>query len=116
MAPKTQKTEAWIIKMLKQDWAYDLGIRVSRIRSSMLDEWLAKQESKLKNSSYDRVTLFLKQLFDLAVNDRIIAESPFYRLQKGWKRPEKPRRLVPTDEQFRAIVQEICNQRFNAES
>ena len=53
------------------------------------------------------MTLLLKQLFDLAVNDRIIAESPFYRLQKSWKRPEKPKRLVPTDEQFHAIVESI---------
>ena len=112
MTAKTKSTEAWIVKMLKDDWAYDLDIRVSRIRPSMLDEWLAKQEPNLKNSSYNRVTLFLKQLFDFAVNDRIIAESPFYRLQKGWKKPEKPKRLVPTNEQFRSIVQNIRTHKF----
>jgi hypothetical protein len=82
LAFKTRKTEQWILGTLEEDWAYGWGIQVSRIRRSMLDEWLAKQESRLKNSSYDRVTLLLKQLFDLAVNDRIIAESPFYRLQR----------------------------------
>jgi hypothetical protein len=58
---------------LKDDWAYGLDIQVARIRPSMIDEWLAKQEPNLKNSSYDRVALLLKQLFDLAVNDRFIA-------------------------------------------
>jgi hypothetical protein len=93
-AEKTIKTERWILKMLKENWAHGMETQVSRIRPSMIDEWLAKQEPNLENSSYDRVTLLLKQLFDLAVNDRIIAESPFYRLQKSWKRPEKPKRLV----------------------
>ncbi len=116
MAEKTKKTERWMIGMLKADWAHDLDIRVSRIRPSMIDEWLAKQEPKLMNSSYDRVTLFLKQLFDLAVNDRIIAESPFYRLQKTWKRPEKPRRIVPTDEQFRSIVKNIRAEQRNVDA
>ena len=115
-ADKTRKTEQWILKMLKDDWAHGLDIQVSRIRPSMIDEWLAKQEPRLKNSSYDRVALLLKQLFDLAVNDRIIAESPFYRLQKTWKRPEKPRRIVPTDEQFRAIVEDIRAEKRNVEA
>lgn len=115
-ADKTKQTEQWIFKMLMDDWAYGLGIQVSRIRPSMIDEWLAKQEPKLKNSSYNRVALLLKQLFDLAVNDRIIAESPFYRIQSGWKRPEKPRRIVPTDEQFRAIVESIRAEKRNVEA
>ena len=116
MADKTKGTERWILGMLKDDWGYGLDIQVSRIKPSMIDEWLAKQEPHLKNSSYDRVTLLLKQLFDLAVNDRIIAESPFYRLQKGWKRPEKPNRIVPTDEQFHAIVEKIRAEKRNAEA
>jgi hypothetical protein len=41
-ADKTRKTEQWILKMLKDDWAYGLDIQVSRIRPSMIDEWLAK--------------------------------------------------------------------------
>ena len=116
MAKKTRGTEAWILKMLKADWGHGLDIQVSRIRPSMIDEWLAKQEPRLKNSSYDRVTLLLKQLFDLALNDRIIAESPFYRLQKTWKRPEKPNRIVPTDKQFRAIVESIRAEKRNVDA
>ena len=115
-ADKTKKTEKWIVGMLKEDWPFGLDIQISRIRPSMLDEWLAKHESHLKNSSYNRVTLFLKQLFDLAVNDRIIAETPFGRVQKGWKRPEKPKRFVPTDEQFAAIVKDIRQQKLNVDA
>lgn len=116
MSKSTVNTETWIVATFKRGWAHGLDIRVSNIKPSMLDEWLAKLEPNLKNSSYNRVTLFLKQLFDLAVNDRIIAESPFARVQKGWKKPEKPKRRVPTDEQFQAIVASIRLQKQNIEA
>jgi integrase len=112
-AAKTKATEQWIIKKIKAEWEHGLDIRVSRVRPSMLDEWLAKQAG-LRNSSYDRITLFLRQLFQLAMNDRMIAESPFARVQRGWKRPEKPLRRVPTDEQFKAIVNSVRSERHNA--
>lgn len=115
-APKTKQTEEWILKKFKAEWPFGLDVQVSRVRPSMLDEWLAKQEPKMKNSSYNRVALFLRQLFALAVNDRIIAESPFARVQKGWKRPEKPLRLVPTDEQFATILKDVRAQTQNVEA
>jgi hypothetical protein len=59
-ADKTKKTDRWVIKMLKQDWAHGLDIRVSRVRPSMIDEFLGQQEPNLKNSSYNRVALLIK--------------------------------------------------------
>lgn len=46
------------------------------IRPSHLDEWLAIHEGRLKNTSYHRYAGCLKQMFDIAVNDRIVAVSP----------------------------------------
>lgn len=115
-AEKTRKTEGWILKTFRQGWSYGMDIKVADIRPSMIDEWLAKQEPNLKNSSYNRVTVVLKQLFDIAVNDRIIAESPFYRIQRKRKRAEKPKRIVPTDGQFQAIVANIRAQSLNADN
>jgi len=109
----TKATDMGIIKSLKSNWKHGLDIRVSKIRPSMIDEWLATEEQRLKNSSYNRYSSFVKQIFDLAVNDRIISESPHARLQKGWKKPQKPNRLVPTDEQFRAIVENVRAQMMN---
>jgi integrase len=116
MSDSTKSTEKSIINNLKANWAYGLDIQVSKIRPSMLDEWLAPQETNLKNSSYNRYTLFVKQLFDLAIGDKMIAESPHSLLRKAWKNPEKPRRLVPTNEQFRDIVADIRAQVLNAEA
>src|ERR1039457_1760097 len=51
---------------------------------------------------------------DIEVRDRIIAESPFSTIQTSWKRPQEPIRLVPTADQFKAIVNSIRSQRFTA--
>ncbi len=48
--------------------------QVRNIRTSHLEEWLAKQERRLKNSSYNRYTGVIKQLFALAVRDRILVK------------------------------------------
>ena len=112
----TQETEEWLINAFKADWPHGLDIRVSKIKPSMLDELLAKKEADIANTTYNRHALFLKQLFEIAVADRMVAVSPFEGVKKRWKRPEKPRRLVPTDEQFEAIIKNIREQQFNAEA
>jgi integrase len=116
MSKSTQNTESGIINSLKKNWKHGLDIRVSRIRPSMLDEWLATVEPSLKNSSYNRYTLFVKQLFELALGDKMISESPYSQLRMNWKRPQKPVRRVPTDQQFQAIVKNIREERQNIQS
>lgn len=116
MSKSTINTESGIIKSLKSNWKHGLDIRASQIRPSMLDEWLAKVEPHLKNSSYNRYTLFLKQLFEIALADKMISESPYPILRKSWKRPQKPIRHVPTDEQFQSIVASIRGQKENVQS
>ena len=112
----TKDAEAGMIKKLKSFWKHGLDIRVADIKPSMLDEWLAEHEQELMNSSYNRYTLFLKQLFEVAVDDRMIVDSPVNRMKQTWKRPQKPVRRVPTQEQFQAIVQSIRAQEQNVEA
>jgi integrase len=102
--------EAW--------WPHGLDFQVRNIRPSHLEEWLAMQERRLKNTTYNRYAGVLKQMFQLAVNDRIIAESPFERVTTRWKKPQTPIRRNPTIEQFEAIVADIRSQKYsrNAEA
>jgi integrase len=69
----------------------------------------------LKNSSYNRYAAFVRQLFDIAVGDRVIAanQNPYNGIKTKWKRPQKPHRNVPTEEQFRNIIDSIRTQRFS---
>ena len=103
----TQATNASIIKTFKQSWKHGLAIQVRHIRTTELEEWLASQEKRLANSSYNRYAGFLKELFEIAVKDRIIDESPFKHVKTSWKKPQEVRRLIPTAEEFQAIVKVI---------
>jgi integrase len=116
LSKSTRDTERGMVKKLQRTWRHGLDVRISEIKPSMLDEWMAQQESDLKNSSSNRFTLFLKQLFELAVADDTIAESPVARMKRTWKRPQKPVRNIPTPEQLEAIVKNIRSQELNGEA
>lgn len=112
---KSQSTRihhASLIKRIEQTWRFGMDIEVRDIRPSHLEEWLALHEARLRNTSYNRYAGCLKQMFDLAVKDRIVGESPFAQVKTGWKRPQTPTRLIPTADQFHAIVDSIRSQKF----
>jgi integrase len=112
----TKATDASIIKRFEAEWKHGLDIRASHIKPSHLDEWLASNEGRLKHSSYNRYCCFLKELFEIAVVDRMVIESPFAGVKTKWKKPQKPKRFVPTQEQFKAIIDDIRSQHFNREA
>ena len=103
----------YIIRSVSEEFqrAFGAETQVRNIRPSHLDEWLARQEQRLKNSSYNRVAGVLKQFFEIAVKDRIIGESPFAKAKTRWKKPHAPERRVPTLEQFYALVESIRGER-----
>jgi integrase len=115
-AEKTRKTRASILKKFRSTWPHGERIDVADIKPSQLNDWLALHESRLKNTSYNEYARFLKNLFEIAVHDRVIARSPFEGVKTKWKKPQKPIRLTPTPEQFDAIVQDIRAQKFNADA
>jgi integrase len=110
---KTQATDRCIIKQLERTWMGGLHVQVRRVRPSDLDAWLAFHEGRLKNTTYNRYAGFLKQLFASAVRDRIIIKSPFDDVRCAWKKPQEPIRLVPTEQQFEAILVAIRQQPHN---
>ena len=58
--------------------------------------------------------LLLKALFELAVADKLIAESPAAKLRP--KRLVKPIRITPTFDDFKAIIADVRNQSLNADA
>lgn len=112
-ADSTINMTSAIIRDFEQWWAHGLDFQVRNIRPSHLEEWLAMHERRLKNTSYNRYAGVMKQLFDVAVKDRIIASSPFLQVSTRWKKPQTPKRHIPTVEQFEAIVEHIRSQRFS---
>src|SRR5207237_6816130 len=65
-------------------------------------------------SSYNAYLGVLRAMFNLAVSDALIAESPIRDLKE--RRREKPIRLTPTWEQFQQIIADVRAQVFNADA
>jgi integrase len=111
-------TDESMIQRLNDTWKHGLDIRVSKIKPSHLDEWLATQckDGDWRNTTYNKYCTFLRRLFNIATSDKMISESPMDAVKVPWKKPQKPKRHVPTLEQFAAIVADIRAQKFNAEN
>lgn len=111
-AKKTRDTDSSIIITFKKTWPLGMHGKVGDVRPSHLSEWLAKHEGRLRHTTYNRYAGFLKQLFQIAVSDRIIAKSPFADVKTPWKRPQAPIRRRPTPEQLSDIIEEVRAQQF----
>lgn len=112
LVQNTQVTNRAIINSFLKWWPHGPDCQVRNIRPSMLDEWLAIQGSRLRNTSYNRYAGFLKQLFEIAVKDRILAESPAKKLKTPWKNPQTPQRPTPTVGEFETIIECVRSQPF----
>jgi integrase len=112
-ASKTRATNQSIINVFKQTWRHGLNMQVGEIKPSHLNEWLAQHEGRLKHTTYNRYAGFLKQLFEIATQDKMIATSPFQAVKTKWKKPQKPVRYVPTIDQFYTLVKEVRSQKHN---
>src|SRR5262249_24890064 len=56
----------------------------------------------------------LRELFEFAVRDNCIGKSPCAHLK--FRKREKPIRLTPTYDQFKAIIADVGAQQFNADA
>jgi integrase len=116
--PRTAERKTAIVARIKNRWPTGAKLtQVCKIRSSDCDLWLARVQDTARRfgpASRDLHISCLKEVLDLAIRDKLIPDSPAAHL-KAPKR-EKPIRLTPTFEQFRAIVADVRSQPFNADA
>ena len=112
LSESSRANDKSVIKKFWAWWPHGKNFQVRQVRPSMLDEWLVFAAGNLRNVTYNGYAAFVRQLFDIAVKDRIIAESPAKSLRVPWKKPQTPVRIVPTVAQFEAIVESIRSQEF----
>ncbi len=108
---KTIATRKSILKRFKDTWTGGLEMQVREVTSNALRAWLGQHRDRLKKSSLNEYVRFLRQLFEAALQERVIAESPAAGIEE-FKR-EKPIRETPCWEQYDAIVKEMRSQRFS---
>jgi integrase len=115
--PATIEGKTLIVARIKRDWPTGRLTQVAKIKPSDVDLWLAsiaRRARRFGAASRNAHLACIKELFALAVRDRIIPFSPATHL-KSAKR-EKPIRLTPTFEQFKAIIADVRAQQFNADA
>jgi integrase len=113
-AKKTQGTRKSILKIFKSTWKHGLEMQVRAVTKGQLGIWLSEQRPRLKNSSFNEYTRFVRQLFEIALDHKAIGDSPAVDFKEV--RVEKPIRTTPSWENFLAIVNEIRQQELNPEA
>lgn len=109
--PRTVRRKEDIIRRLLADFPDGPNCPVAKVRKSSLEAWIASYG--FGYSSHNHYVQCLWSLFDLAVADRLIHESPAASI-KG-KKILKPVRITPTFEDFQRIIADVRGQRFNAD-
>jgi integrase len=105
---KTVDQKRRVAKRIKEHWPGG-SVQVGKIRPSDVDMWLARYGfGAASRSFYIQV---IKDVFNLALRDKIICDSPAAHLK--YVKREKPIRRTPTFEQFHQIVESIRSQKFN---
>ncbi|PTX93829.1 hypothetical protein DB345_19830 [Spartobacteria bacterium LR76] len=102
--PSTVKHKLNAVRLLLADWPKDAPRELFKIRRSHVETWIASYKGKAASTVNDYIAT-ARAIFEQAVNDGELALSPILGV-KYWKR-EKPIRLTPTYEQFRAIVADL---------
>jgi len=108
--PKTVERKTFIVGRIKNDWPTGKLTQVAKIKPSDVDVWLSCY--RFGAASRNLHISCIKEVFAIALRDRIIAVSPAAHLRSS--RRERPIRLTPTFEQFKAIIADVRAQQFNA--
>lgn len=104
----------FVAQHFREKWAPGMNQAVRKVKTSEVDAWLGLIRAEYAISYYNEHVQFVRRMFDLAVADKVIAESPA-KDTKTVKRAT-PIRQTPTWEQFKSIVENIRGQKFNADA
>jgi integrase len=104
----------FVAQHFREKWAPGMRQAVRKVKTSEVDAWLGLIRAKYAVSYYNEHVQFIRRMFDLAVADKVIAESPA-KDAKTVKRAT-PIRQTPTWDQFKSIVENIRGQKFNADA
>ncbi|HEV3099498.1 MAG TPA: hypothetical protein VGY75_07265, partial [Candidatus Udaeobacter sp.] len=110
--PKTVERKTFIVGRVKNDWPTGKLTQIAKIRPSDVDVWLSRYP--FGTASRNLHISCVKELFALAVRDRIIPASPAAHLR--YARRERRIQSTPTFEQFKAIIADVGAQPFNADA
>ena len=95
---KTLKRKRYVAAKLKGDFPGGADVPVGKVLPSQVSAWLASY--KFGVPSYNLFLEFIRAVFNPAVEDRLLGDSPVARIKT--KKRDKPIRRTPSFEEFRA--------------
>lgn len=102
------------IRQLIEQWPSDCPDIISKIKKTHVAKWLKQfDNAKFKASSYNQRITSLRKFFDMAVDDGVIDSDNNPMRDITYKKVPDPIRSTPTEEQFRALVDDIRSQKSN---
>src|SRR5207248_2882825 len=114
LSASSQKEKRAIIGKLRSTWFGIDTLPLRSIKPSDVSAWLSRHCGDKGASYYNSVLTVIRNAFDLAVKDRIIADSPAAHLK--YRKRATPIRLTPTFDQFKQIVANVRAQTQNREA
>jgi integrase len=114
LSASSQKDKRAIIGKLKATWFGIDTLPLRTIKPSDVSAWLSRHCGDKSASYHNSVLTLIRDALDLAVRDRVIADSPAAHLQ--YRKRDVPIRLTPSFEQFQAIVANIRAKARNRDS
>jgi integrase len=108
-APKTVQRKLLISDRIKSHWPTSALTQVGKIKPSHVDLWLSRYH--FGSASRNLFISCIKEIFALALRDRIIAASPAAHLR--YAKRQKRIRATPSFGEFKAIVENIRSQKYN---
>jgi integrase len=106
----TQENKLRIVALLRRTWHGINRMPVRLVKASDLRAWLSKRRSA-SASTFNQAITVIRDALALAVEDRVIADSPAANIK--YRKPDAPLRSTPTPEEFNSIVADIRSQQFN---
>ena len=107
----TTYTERLNVRKLFDGWPKTAPVILTKIKPSHLAAWLIPYREKLSASSINHLLTTTRRFFALAVSDGVLETSPADGLK--YAKITRPIRNTPTEEQFRAMVDDIRAQLSN---
>jgi len=107
-SPGTVEDKQVIIEKLKSTLFGAEHLPLSSLKPSQIEAWLVTHYGDKSASYYNSALIVIRAALEMAVSDRVIAESPAVGLK--YRKRKTPIRSTPTWEQFQAILTEIRDQ------
>ena len=112
LAKKSVQYKKATIAALLADFMPGPDVQVNKVKPSDLQGWVSSY--KFGYASYNHYIQVLKDLFAIAIHDKVIVSSPVAELKH--KKTIAPIRLTPTFEDFNAIVTNVRSLKMNGAS